>query len=236
METNQQVEIVPSSSPTKFPITFFKSISKFGILLFIILSFALGFYFGIQYEKQILSNANHNLVNQSLKSIPVQGQNKEPIKQCKVFDENQITDFIYVKYTVKKGDTMLSVAQDQLGSSSRIADIIYVNMNNYPGLSIQNPYIEPGWIFYLPRPFIKKINIYDQKYASYQLPTVISASILKINVDNSWTLIWGQGATSTRTYADSVFINKQKSEYKKGDCLTIVEGGSTGQAYGIFPQ
>lgn len=233
MEPNQQVEIVPPSSPAKFPITFFKSISKFGILLFIILAFTLGFYFGIQYEKQILSNANYN---QNPKSTNIQDQNKRPTKQCKVFDENQIKDFIYVKYTVKKGDTVLSVAQDQLGSSSRVADIIYVNMNDYPGLSIQSPYIEPGWILYLPRPFIKKINIYDQKYASYQLPTVISASILKINADNSWTLTWGQGATSTRTYADSVFINKQKSEYKEGDCLTIVEGGSTARAYGIFPQ
>lgn len=233
MEPKQQVEIVPPSSPTKFPITFFKSISKFGILLFIILAFTLGFYFGIQYEKQILSNANYN---QNPKSTTIQGQNKKPTKQCKVFDESQIKDFIYVKYTVKKGDTVLSVARDQLGSSSRVADIIYVNMNDYPGLSIQNSYIEPGWILYLPRPFIKKINISDQKYASYQLPTVISASILKINVDNSWTLTWGQGVLSTRTYADSVFINKQKSEYKEGDCLTIVEGGSTAQAYGIFPQ
>lgn len=53
-------------------------------------------------------------------------------------------------YTVQKGDTLFSILNDHNWGTSRINDLIEINKDDYPGLSLQNPFIEVGWRLYLP--------------------------------------------------------------------------------------
>lgn len=54
------------------------------------------------------------------------------------------------EYIVKNGDTLLSIAKNQLGDSSRVNEIITLNKEKYPTLSLENSFIEIGWKFLLP--------------------------------------------------------------------------------------
>lgn len=203
------------------------------MILFIALPF-LGFYLGTKYQQQVtVSIPNISEVQKNTIRIPTTTLSN----QCKVFSESQANELTYAKYVVMPGDTILSIAENQLGGSSRSADIVYANMNNYPGLSMQQPEIQPGWVLDLPRPFIKKIIISDQQYASYQLPTVLSRQITSTGAGTNWILTSGQGETDDITVPlDVPFYGKQRPQYKVGDCVTVVEAGSGGDIYAVFSQ
>lgn len=57
-------------------------------------------------------------------------------------------------YTVKEGDTLLGIASRELGSTARVNEVVELNKDQYSGLSLQNPFIEVGWIFDLPPKFV----------------------------------------------------------------------------------
>ena len=65
-------------------------------------------------------------------------------------------DFYLTKYTVRKGDTLLSIAKNELGDSSRVDELIGLNKTWYPNLSIQNPFIKAGWELRIPPKFFPK--------------------------------------------------------------------------------
>jgi len=51
---------------------------------------------------------------------------------------------------IKSGDTLLSISRSQLNSTSRVGELIEMNKKRYPGLSLENPFIEVGWELILP--------------------------------------------------------------------------------------
>ncbi len=53
-------------------------------------------------------------------------------------------------YQVKQGDTLLSIAKTQLKDASRVNELIQLNSDIYPSLSIEKPFLEKGWKLALP--------------------------------------------------------------------------------------
>lgn len=76
------------------------------------------------------------------------GSFKCELKDASVFDE------FLNQYVVKKGDTLLSIAKNQLNDTSRVQELIELSYSRYPSLSLNNPFIEVGWKLYLPPKFL----------------------------------------------------------------------------------
>ena len=58
----------------------------------------------------------------------------------------------FQEYTVKKGDTLLSISKEKLQDPVKATDIITLNKEKYPSLSYNNQLqiLEPGWKLILP--------------------------------------------------------------------------------------
>src|SRR3989304_2376188 len=61
-------------------------------------------------------------------------------------------------YEVKPGDTLFSIAKEQLGSTSRINEVVFLNYKQYPSVFTDYNYIRPGWKFYLPPKFLARTS------------------------------------------------------------------------------
>lgn len=61
-------------------------------------------------------------------------------------------------YTVKQGDTLLSISKNVLNDVSRIDEIIKLNKDDFPELSIKNPFLEKDWVLKLPPENSSKTN------------------------------------------------------------------------------
>jgi len=53
-------------------------------------------------------------------------------------------------YTIKEGDSLLSIAGNQLGDSSRVSEAISLNKDGYPGLIDEPRLLQAGWKLELP--------------------------------------------------------------------------------------
>ncbi len=63
--------------------------------------------------------------------------------QCKDYGWNNGED-VLPNYTVKKGDTLLSISKKILGDPSRVQELINLNKGKYP-ISLKDSFIEQGW-------------------------------------------------------------------------------------------
>jgi hypothetical protein len=73
--------------------------------------------------------------------------------KCNEYGKSAKQDFL-IPYKVKNGDTLLSIARDQLNDVSRVNQIIILNNDDHPSLSLERPFLEQGWFIYLPPPGI----------------------------------------------------------------------------------
>lgn len=75
---------------------------------------------------------------------------------CQLNDLQPREDFMPT-YIVKRGDTLISVARDQLGSPDRAEELARLNqLEQHPELSLTTPFLEVGWKLLLPPKEIKK--------------------------------------------------------------------------------
>lgn len=87
-------------------------------------------------------------VNTKQQASPKQ-QDTSQISSCPHY--GTLTKDTYLStYTVQPGDTLLSIANKQLGDSSRASEIGKLNEDISPQLSLQNPFLEVGWKLHLP--------------------------------------------------------------------------------------
>lgn len=85
--------------------------------------------------------------------------------KCEQYGYNKNLDEYLVKYTVKKGDTLLSIAKSQLSDSSRMNEIRHLNQTFFQADSVQNPILEPGWVLKLPSSIIKHSSGFIQFFS-----------------------------------------------------------------------
>lgn len=127
-------------------------------------------------------------------------------------------DEFLVKYTAQRGDTLLSIAKNELGDISRVHQLINLNTNWYPHLSLENPFIEVGWELRLP-------------------PTYIKSSVRELWGINQWTIqgkivketeeffhikqvVDGPGGYILEKTRDTVYLGQDS--FAEGDCVIAI--------------
>lgn len=76
-------------------------------------------------------------------------------KNCVKSGALPIDEFL-PSYSVKQGDTLLSISKDILKDVSRVEEIVRLNNDIYPQLSLENPFLEVGWKLRLPPANVSK--------------------------------------------------------------------------------
>lgn len=197
--------------------------------LFIILPF-IGFYLGLKYNQNNTSIDSSSSIANTLNTVTASpfANPTTAVNKCKEYGYSS-KDFYLRTYTVKQGDTLLSVAKNQLGNSSRVNEIVQMNKDHYPDLSINTPFLEVGWQLYLTPDFI----------------TSSSGDIVNLKGDISLTndFDWRvkqayENATVNTVYfnTNTQFFNKEKELYKIGDCVSIIMESSNHRVYSVTPQ
>ena len=186
------------------------------IIIFVLIPI-LGFVLGMRYQS-ILSDDKQFII-QNIQTTSVIQQNLD--NNCKNNSRSDINE-ILVKYTVKQGDSLLSIARNELGDPSRIQELAVMNADKYPGLFsstgvlAQNPFLEQGWTMSLPPKWITN--------SSGQLD-IINGVIFNIRSDDKSMEISSKkdqsGHYATITL-DKDTINQNKVNYKIGDCISAI--------------
>ena len=185
-----------------------------GFLILVIL-FSAGLLFG----KNIFlpsSTINHQITNIKITPTPIptsstiQISAQKECKQYKYFDKPDL----YETYTVKPGDSLLSISNRKYGSPNRIGDIIELNKDNYPTLN-NSTFLEVGWKLYIP-----SIN------QSITLGGV-SGNITKITKDYFGVQDGKSYGATFNIYYSRVPKYKDNFTYKIGDCVTVIYEGSS---------
>ena len=113
----------------------------FILLVAFLVSSAAWFFFGTYYQKKLYT-FKYGPILQELLPTP------DLIGKCTRYGKAPKDEYLE-SYVVKQGDTLLSIARNQLSDSSKVYQLINLNNDNYPELSIKNSYIEPGWELYI---------------------------------------------------------------------------------------
>jgi hypothetical protein len=75
------------------------------------------------------------------------------IKPCALYGEQSVDHYMQT-YVVKKGDTLLSIAEHELGDRARIQELIAYNQKIYPELGDNPTTLAPGMALHMfPRQF-----------------------------------------------------------------------------------
>ncbi len=127
-------------------------------------------------------------------------------------------------YTVKGADSLLSIAKSELGSTSRINEIVELNKDRYPSINNISPFLEIGWILYLPPVTINS--------SSGKLEKI--SGIITRKDDAYWSINLGNGTESIPSY---LFKNIQdKDSFNVGDCVTLLDDVGNGVVLYILKQ
>ena len=134
-------------------------------------------------------------------------------------------EFYLDKYIVQKGDTLLSIAQNQLGDNSRVDELIQLNRQTYPSISIQNPKIEANWELEIPA------KIYPKSSG------IIESVGGKVTGQNSKSItinLKRDSVVEQISYFNSYTKFLSVNAFKIGDCVYIVKDGSARAEAGIL--
>jgi hypothetical protein len=143
------------------------------------------------------------------------------IPSCK-YNNRVSTDLFLNKYEVKQEDTLLSIAQNQLGDSSRIDEIINTNKTKYP--EVTNNIVKVGWILSLPPAFYPKTSGYLE---------VNAGPVLKVN--NDWisiNVVPGKSVPEINYFTENTLF-LMKTPLQEGDCVLIVNDALNRAGTGI---
>jgi len=132
-------------------------------------------------------------------------------------------------YTVKEGDSLLSIASNQLGDSSRANEIISLNKDDYPGLIDQPRLLQAGWELELP---LRNLGIVQHELKTLS-GMVASYDGKRIGVS------FNQKGTQYGEYSIQESTEIVGEEIGFGDCIHILvdddpRGGS--RVIRVYPQ
>lgn len=131
-------------------------------------------------------------------------------KKCQLYGFNDKKNFL-PEYTVKAGDTLLSIANKELGSVSRVNEIIELNKDRYPSLSIENPFIEQNWTLFLPPPYLTSTN---GKLLEFD------GELSEIRNDGNWVIKDLDSTVTLRPDKNVKMIGK--TSFEVGDCVRVL--------------
>lgn len=185
------------------------------LLLLVILlsgvSFIVGFYSARQnYTTKILDTDTTPKIN-----IPKSIESKANVDKCSYYGYLFNKDDYLPKYTVKKGDTLSSLAKAYLGSAERSAEIIELNKDRYQNL-YSNSFLEIGWVLYIPPSF----SFPTQRLAGY------SGEVIDITSDsiviNYYSRAEKEAHPVMRLKKDIRTKYFEKDNFEIGDCVTVL--------------
>lgn len=136
-------------------------------------------------------------------------------KKCKFYADLPVDSFFYT-YTVNAGDSLASIARDQLGDENSRDQIINWNEEKYPILSLyrHNTLIEPGWTFKIP--IKEEQDLIGIRYRAYKVVPGNKDDDYLVSVDpfstSAGLLIFPQKAAITG-----------EDNIKVGACITVLE-------------
>ncbi len=133
---------------------------------------------------------------------------------CTAGGYNQTGEGILDTYTVKSGDSLLSISKNIYGDSSRISDLVFLNKHTYNSLSTDSPFIEIGWTLLLPE---KDIRIDSRGM------TVSSGQVIKLDTDQI-IIKTSDYSASYHFYSDHTSLSLP--DIKPGDCIHVYNSGS----------
>lgn len=146
--------------------------------------------------------------------------NKMDTATCKLVG-NLSKDKVLEEYTVQEGDTLLSIATDKLGDSTKVEDIIAFNKDKYPNLSMDNPYLVAGWKIYIPpKNAAKSVDDFS----------VAAGKVIKTD-DTSFTLAIKQNEITFRPNENTRYQDVKPLE--KGDCVKVGYNPKSMQIYTV---
>jgi LysM repeat protein len=149
--------------------------------------------------------------------------------KCKIDRySNDLEDFLST-YTVQSGDSLLTIARDQLGDVSRVNELISLNKDRYPSLSIDNPFIEIGWKLYLPPDYTKQTSGRLSRVGGW-ISNIVSNDPLIFEVNNN---LGSHFATITIS-DDTIVPNSFSSAI--GECVYVIQDELSGKSYKLFLQ
>jgi len=117
------------------------------------------------------------------------------------------------RYVVKRGDSLLSIAKNQLNDSSRVNEIIEMNKETYPSLSLENPFIEVGWELYLPPENTDKTN---------GLIFVVNGNVSISK--QGWGVGWKNSGVGPFPLSD-LSTKAESEQISQGDCVAVIYQG-----------
>jgi LysM repeat protein len=124
-------------------------------------------------------------------------------------------------YVVQEGDTLQSITNEQLGDPSKINDLVLMNNDIYPGLSIQNSELTPGWKIYLPPLDYLKYGTFSSGGMLAKGGMYANAGeITSIDKDGSVRVeqpgaFWGFHIKNVIHYPDG-------NDFQVGDCVIVI--------------
>ncbi len=192
------------------------------------LFFILGYHFG-NYDKEVGILKQSSPVSNSSNVDSNLQQNIISEKKCVNYGLMSKDDFL-LPYHVQKGDTLFSILKNNDGGgTAKINELIEINKDVYPGLSLQNPFIEVGWKLYLP-----------PKYAGMGSGTYggIKGEILEMN-DSYFLMNIDPDKRSQIAIYITPFTQYVPNDYKfsKGTCVRVVyDRGNSNKAISIVAQ
>lgn len=161
----------------------------------------------------LLINSKYNVIIWSLFNNFNKSETRNIDNKCTSYGLLD-SDFYLNKYTVNEGDTLLSIAKNELGDSSRVDELIQLNETYYPGLSIQNPFIEIGWQLRIPPKFFPRSSGIIQGEAGKILESREDAIVINLKSDQ---------VVKTISYKTSQTKYLGNDSLKPEDCVYIIK-------------
>lgn len=132
-------------------------------------------------------------------------------------------------YKVLRGDSLLSISRDQLKDVSRVNELIELNKDNYPKLSVGNSFIEQGWGLYLPPDFTTKTS---------GMLAELKGEIRAVRPNDG---AWEVGDPAASSHFAALYVDKDTKIFadatpKVGDCIKAVVDEKTGVVYSVSLQ
>ena len=106
-----------------------------------------------RYEQDLINSVKREYL--ASKEDEAQFRSYKPHNQCSKYGYSDKSQYLNV-YKVRSGDTLLSIAANELGDVSAVNQISLLNKDRYPQLSLVHPFIEVGWQLYLPPDYINE--------------------------------------------------------------------------------
>lgn len=122
--------------------------------------------------------------------------------KCKRYGVLPKTELL-TSYTVKPGDSLLSIAKNELGDTSRAGELAEINQESYPGLSLRYPFLEVGWKLGLPPKDLRIIGG-ELKTAAGEI----------ITTGSTWGVYWPNSGVGS-------FNSNFPQGFKVGACVIV---------------